>query len=245
MKQLQVLTGYLNFLSRAIFPGRTFTRCIYTKYTGRNRKLKQHHDIKIDNEFRFDCEMWRFFLENYKSKSVCRPMVDLFKLQSADELNFTSDASAQADLGMGVTFNNFWLFAQWEKDFIRDNGPSIEYLELLGVTAAILTWGYMLENRRVIVFCNNQAVVGMINNMTSSCENCMYLLRLITLNNLIFNRRVFAKYISTRQNDLSHALSRLQFDRFWRLVEQKNQKMNNEPSKISALVWPVSAIWKN
>ena len=32
VKDLQVLTGYLNFISRAIFLGRAFTRRIYTKY---------------------------------------------------------------------------------------------------------------------------------------------------------------------------------------------------------------------
>lgn len=34
-------------------------------------------------------------------------MVDLQKVQSAQELNFTSDASAARDLGMGATFNNY------------------------------------------------------------------------------------------------------------------------------------------
>ena len=33
VRQLQQLCGYLNFLSRAIVPGRTFTRCMYAKYS--------------------------------------------------------------------------------------------------------------------------------------------------------------------------------------------------------------------
>ena len=206
--------------------------------------MKQHHHISIDAEFRFDCEIWKFFLENYRNKAVCRPMVDLQKVQSAQELNFTSDASAARDLGMGSTFNNYWLFAKWESRFIEKYNPSIKYLGLLGVTAAILTWGFMLENCRIVIFCNNQAVVAMINNMTSSYRNCMYLLHLITLNNLIHNRRVFAKFIPMKSNDLSDALSRMQFNRFWNLVKSKDLKMNPFPSKISHLVWPVSNIWQ-
>ena len=59
VKQLQVLTGYLNFLTKAIVPGRTFTRRIYSKYTGIDKmKLKPYHHVTIDKEFRFDCEIW-------------------------------------------------------------------------------------------------------------------------------------------------------------------------------------------
>ena len=88
VKQLQVLTGYLNFLTKAIFPGRTFTRHIYAKYSNRNRQLKQHHHVSIDSEFHFDCEIWRFFLENYSETALCRPMVDINKWTSSTELMF-------------------------------------------------------------------------------------------------------------------------------------------------------------
>ena len=36
VKQLQVLTGYLNFLLRAIFAGHTFTRRIYAKFSSKS-----------------------------------------------------------------------------------------------------------------------------------------------------------------------------------------------------------------
>ena len=245
VKQLQVLCGYLNFLSKAIFSGRTFTRRIYAKYSSMSNKLKQHHHITIDSELRFDCEIWRFFLENFQNKSVRRPMVDLRKLQSADQINFTSDASKNPKFGIGATFENYWLFAQWEIGYIKKFDPSIEYLELLGVAAALLTWGHLLVNRRIIILCDNQAVIAMINNMSSSCKNCMYLIRLISLNNLIHCRRVFARFIPTKLNELSDSLSRMQFSRFWKLVQQKKINMNSHPSKISELVWPASSIWQD
>ena len=48
VKQLQVLTGYLNFLSLANFAGHAFTRRIYAKYSNSSRKLKQYHHISLD-----------------------------------------------------------------------------------------------------------------------------------------------------------------------------------------------------
>ena len=63
IKEIQTLTGYLNFLAKAIHPGRTFTRQIYAKCStySTNKagyKLKQHHHVKLDSEFKFDCAIW-------------------------------------------------------------------------------------------------------------------------------------------------------------------------------------------
>ena len=215
VKQLQVLTGYLNFLTKAIFPGRTFTRRIYAKYSNRPKQLKQHHHVKVDSEFRFDCEIWRYFLQNHKKTALCCPTVDLNHWMSASELMFYSDASAAETLGMGAIFNRHWFFTKWENNFIQMSKPSIEYLELLALTAALLTWGTEIKNQRIVVFCDNQAVVVMVNNMSSSCKNCMYLLRLLTLDNLINNCRVFVKYVKSSDNDLADTLSRIQPDQFW------------------------------
>ena len=58
--QLKVLTGYLNFLTKAIFAGRTFTRRMYSKYADAAAKgLKQHHHVRIDAEFKFDLRFGR------------------------------------------------------------------------------------------------------------------------------------------------------------------------------------------
>ena len=144
--------------------------------------------MQVDRELRFNCEVWRIFLGNFTSTAVCRPMVDLKKETfSAEQLNFYLDASANARLRFGAIFDNMWIFGQWEEEFIRTVKPSIEYLELVGVVSAVLTWGHLICNKRVIVFCDNISVVSMINTMTSSCCNCMYLLRLLILNNLVNN----------------------------------------------------------
>ena len=245
VKQLQILTGYLNFLGRAIFAGRTFTRRIYAKYSGltqdKKKKIKPHYHINIDAELRFDCEVWKYFLANHSETAVCRPMVDLNLITTADQLNFYSDASANHNYGIGAVFKNQWLCGQWEPGFIKQQKPSIEYLELLGLTAAVLTWGEQLKNQRVQIFCDNEAVVNMVNNVPSSCKNCMYLLRLLVLNNLINNRRIFVKHVRSQDNDLADALSRTQYKHFWRLAPTT---MNPYPSTISPLVWPVSNIWQ-
>ena len=64
VKQIQCLTGILNFLNCAIVPGRVFTRCMYSKLKvidKYGRKLKQYHHVSIGQEFKSDCEIWQLF----------------------------------------------------------------------------------------------------------------------------------------------------------------------------------------
>ena len=202
--------------------------------------LKHYHHVKLDNEFRFDCSIWRTFLNNPDNEVVCRPMVDLLTVNCARKLRFFSDASANEFLGVGAYFNGQWFAEQWEPGFIKQCQLSIEYLELYGVTAALLTWGAQLKNQCIQIYCDNQAVVAMINNCVSTCANCMYLLRLVMLDNLKHNRRVFAAYVSSKNNYLLDALSRLNYKKFWSLAPEGTSKY---PTMISPSVWPASQIW--
>ena len=100
------------------------------------------------------------------------------------------------------------FFAKWEKNYIKNLNPSIEYLELLGVCTAILLWAKYVQNRRIVIFCDNQSVVSIINNSSSSCKNCMHLVRIITLTSLKFNVRFFARWVRGAENLRSDLLSR-------------------------------------
>ena len=48
-------------------------------------------------------------------------------------------------IGFGAVFNNNWLFQQWEPNFLKDNEPSVEYLELFALVAGILSWSNLLK----------------------------------------------------------------------------------------------------
>ena len=105
VKHIQTLTGYLNFLGKAIFPGRAFTRRMYSKFSFLDKKhshksvLKLYHHVATDKEFKLDCQVWLKFLSESMKKVVCRPMIDLELTLSATILNFYTDASANHRLG--------------------------------------------------------------------------------------------------------------------------------------------------
>ena len=169
VKNMQVLTRYLNFLTKAIFTGRMFSRRMYAKCSSYD-KLKPYDHIKLDQEFKFDCEIWRTFLVNHRLTAVYHPMVDLDHSDlTAHQLQFYTDASANESCGIGAVFNTHWFYAQWEPGYIKNLSPSIKYLELYALVAAILTLGSKLKQIQMILFCDNESVVHMVNNRTSKC----------------------------------------------------------------------------
>ena len=221
VKSLQQLAGHLNFVNRAVVLGWAFTRRMYAKFSGKmikgkSMELKPHHHVKLDKEFRLDCLMWEQFLLDINS--VIRPFIDLDETLVATEIGFYSDASANPLLGYGAIMKNKYIFGQYEHEFVSKNHPSIEFLELFALCAGIITWEEDLARTRIIVFCDNISVVSMVNKLSSSCKQCMKLIRLLTLNNLKYSRRVFIKHIEGRKNCLSDALSRLNFPNFFRLA---------------------------
>ena len=134
LHQLQKVCGFLNFLGQCVVPGRAFTRRLYA-YTSSD-KLKPHHHIRINSEMRSDLEMWLTFLQS--PTVFCRPFIDFSNWLIADEIDMFSDASGK--IGMGAICGSSWMFKCWDPQFIAKYHPSIEYLELYAVAAAVLAW---------------------------------------------------------------------------------------------------------
>ena len=185
LNQLQKVCGFLNFLGRCVIPGRAFTRRLYA-YTA-NDKLKPHHHIRVNGEIRDDLAMWLTFLQH--PTVFCRPFLDFSSVLVADQIDMFSDTSGA--IGMGAICGASWMYAFWPKEFIKRYKPSIEYLELYAVTAAVICWIHKFKNKRIILFCDNRSVVDMINLTTTSCKNCMVLIRMIVLKGLVENVKSF------------------------------------------------------
>ena len=221
--KLQRLTGLLNFLCRAVVLGRAFTREMYSNIkttTKSGRKLKSYHHVSLDKNFRQDCKTWLLFLNNINNKSITRPFIDLEVFITSEQIDFYIDASKA--LGFGCVFSKEYTWGVWEESFIKKCDPSIAYLELYALITGVLVWSERLCNRWIIIFCDNQATVEMVNKGASSCKNCQHLLRILTLDNMLRNRRVSVKYVHTLLNKRADALSCLKFKTFFELSPESS-----------------------
>ena len=120
--------------------------------------------------------------------------------------------------------------------------PSIQYLELYALTAAVLAWIDRFQNKFVTIFCDNQSIVAMVNNSTSKCINCMTLIRKIVLQCLIYNVTITAKFVPTHKNEIADSLLRFKNEKFRNLTVNRN--MESEATPIPEAIWPMTKIWK-
>ena len=133
------------------------------------------------------------------------------------------------------------MFQQWDLDFMVKNKPSIQYLELYAVTAAVTAWIHKLKNRRVSIFTDNDSVKTMLNTNTSSCKNCMVLIRIIVLLQLIHNTRIYAKHVKSEDNGPADDLSRLKIRKFIKNAEKAG--FIPKRCKVPHEIWPLDKLW--
>lgn len=232
---LQKLTGLLNFFCRAIVPGRAFTRRLYSAYAG--NAMRPHHHLRVTSEMKLDLGIWRSFLS--QDEAVLRPFIDF-----DDETKFSpcpvfSDAAKSSIRGYSACFLDYasqtayHTFDMWEPGFLEQCDPSVQFLELIALSIGVVLFTPLLRNRRVKIFCDNQAVVQMVNNGASSCKFCMILIRRITLCTLLHNVALQVEYISSEDNYLADSLSRIQLNSFLsRLPSGFNQCRLTAPAEF-------------
>ena len=97
--QVQQLCGILNFLCRAVVPGRPFLRRLYSSLVGYTSALKPHHHVKLARDIILDLQMWKVFLET--PEAFCRPFIDFDNHLSATELDWYTDSAKAIGKGYG------------------------------------------------------------------------------------------------------------------------------------------------
>ena len=235
---LQKLCGFLNFLCRCVIPGRAFTMRLYAHI---KPELKQHHHIKVSQEMKLDLDIWNSFLDN--PSIFCRPFMEFQKFMASD-INFYTDAAGSFSKGgIGGICDQSWMYQPWDAKLMKQIKPSIAYMELYAVTAAVLLWIHRFRNRKIYIFCDNLGVVNMINSSSSKEKNCMVLIRIITLESMARNVRVFAKHIRTHKNIFTDSLSRQKVTYFFKQAKRKGLKFERKPYTIPDQIWPINKIW--
>ena len=238
--QVQRLCGLLNFFSRCIIPARAFTRRLYNMTALQTSQLQKHHHISISRDVRLDLEMWQVFLRS--PMSYARPFADFSKTYLAVDINLFTDSSANKKLGCGGICGDQWFKYMWNEAFMINKKPSINYLELYAVTIGVLLWAHKFTGMKIALFCDNMSVVNMINNTSSSCKNCMVLIRIIVLQGLLFNVRITAKHVPGVQNKLADFLSRNKMKQFW---DEAKGKFCDTPCTVPEAMTDMTALWVN
>ena len=233
--QTQQLCGVLNFICKAVVPGRAFLTRLYSLAPS---NLKPHHHVTIKAESRFDLLIWKHLVNH--AAVYRRPFIDLCEIITSEDVDMYSDASGSIEKGgFGAYCGSRWSSGRFCPQFMAEYNPCIEYLELFGVAVAVLSWIRYFPNRNLCLYTDNESVKFILNKSSANGKNCMVLLRLITLECMVQNVRLFAECVGTDDNGKADALSRSDFKRFRKL----GPHMNLNPDPIPEIIWPMSKIW--
>lgn len=235
--QIQKLAGLLNFFCRAVVPGRAFTRRLYSKTAG----LKSFHHVRVDREMRADCSVWLQFLE--MDQAVCRPFMDFTVVLHADNIEyFTDGALDELRLGIGGCYQNCYFSGTLRADYFGANYAilNIQIVELYSVLVSLYLGIHKLANKRVVLFCDNESVVHMLNKTTSSCRVCMIMIRMIVLWSMKFNARIFCMHLRSEQNTAADLLSRGRIQEYLDMTSKNKRKLKET---LPQELWPLPPSW--
>ena len=70
----------------------------------------------------------------------------------------------------------------------------------------------------------------------------MKLIRMIALDCIRYNRKIFVLHVASEKNVLANALSRQNFQKFWKFAPE-NMRKNLDP--IPQDIWPAIQLWRN
>ena len=208
LRTLQSIIGSLNFVCRAVAPGRAFLRRLIDMTIGVKQR---HHMIRITLGARADLRAWQRFLSEFNGKVLfVEP-----RTWNTPDLQFYSDASGS--IGFGVYFSGKWTQGRWPAG-VGTPKYSIAFLELFPIVVGLQLWGADLANKRVLLWSDNQAVVAVVNAQTSKCPMIMHLVRQLVTICLQHNIRFRSCHVPGARNNIADALSRFQNARFRQLA---------------------------
>lgn len=110
-------------------------------------------------------------------------------------------------------------------------------IELIPIVTAALLRGADWTRRRIIFYCDNAALVYILNKRRSADPTIMLFLRRLTLLALRFNFHIMAQHIPGSQNEIADALSRQQWSRFRLLAPWADVSPCRLPP-LTSLIYP-------
>ena len=221
LRELQSLNGKLNFFSKAIRPGRMFTRRLIDLTS---TVKKPSHYVTITKEAREDIHWWCELLMTQNRASF---IPDPKRIYSTDLLLFTDATKFQ---GMGAIYGTRWIQSSWPPDLY---GRNIDFLEFFAIVAAARTWGHEWRGRRIVFVTDNKPITQIWDKNTTPSPDVMTLVRKLYLHAAVCHFSVSFKHIFTYHNGVADALSRFQMKRFRRLAPEAEP----EPTQIPADLW--------
>lgn len=208
-RQLESIIGKLQFCCNCVRSGRLFLNRLLNFL----RRMERGPKYRVPTQARADLLWWKWYLPEFPSCSL----MWLEQFQEPDAV-VASDACL---IGAGaVWFQGEQFYRCSFPDSIKD-GSSICVLELWALILTLKVWHSELRNKAVVVNCDNQAVVELINSGRARDLKMQQGLREVCYLAATGGFEIFASHILGVDNRIPDLLSR------WDLGHQYRQQFRD------------------
>ena len=216
LRELQSLTGVLNFACHVFMPGRVFLQRLIKLTIGVKHP---NHSIHLTQEVKQDLIMWESFFQSHNSKSIF--LEDALWSSS----NWNLFIYAAWSLGFVIVFNRKRTSGRWPTDWTHEN---IAFLELFPIVLGVRIWAESLANKWVLLFTDNESIIHVINCQTSNLirKELLYHIYELVLTCLQHNILFRARHIQGKKNTLADSLSCLEVLRFKALASNVEESQS-------------------
>ena len=202
--QLEKLLGFLSFCCAVLPLGRPFLRQVFNLL---NRKSHHLAHVRITRAAKRDLLWWRIFLTNWHGVAVIRPM-------ARPVVIIYTDASGTKGIGGIWGRRAFSIHINQ-----RHRKKHINWKEMYAVFFAVTLWAEEWTGCKVLLMCDNSAVVDSIKKKSMAGET-ITLLQQILLVTAWHDIELQSEWLSSEDNAIADALSRHQYERLTVLCKQ-------------------------
>jgi predicted Zn-ribbon and HTH transcriptional regulator len=214
-RSLLSLIGKLTFICKVVRSGRTFTRRLIEC----SKRVKHlHHRVRVNKMIRDDIQWWLDYLPTWNGVSVIHDA----HWTSNEEISLFSDAS---DRAIGGLCGNQWFFMAFDNGHSYLRAKSIAYRELYAVVTMLATFAYKLEGKRLLINCDNEAIVHVLQTGTSKNIEIMSLVRTMFYICAQHSMECSAAHVRGTANTAADALSRLDVVKFFKVCPSADKEM--------------------
>ena len=169
-----------------------------------------HENINLDEGCRSDIRFWSLLCDNWNSISF------FHNKEPETSVSLKLFTEAAPSVCFGGFYNNLWSADGWPKEMfsLPQNAQSTALLELFPVVVACLLWRSGLCRKKIVVFCDNEATVSIINKGRSSTPFINRFIRCLTWTSVMSNFPLHAAHLPGLNNSLADSLSRFNFQKF-------------------------------
>ena len=214
---IQKLTGYLNFVSTVVPLGKTFLRRLYNMELYFPPQAAKYHRRRISGEAKKDLKWW--------SNALMHPPERSIATRRREVIRCWTDAASTRGLG-GFYLTHGQARPEQNAAFsiaipqsLANGREHINTQEMRAVEQMLLYWGREWKGKSLLLHVDNRAVAHGISNMTIRGASMQVLRRCLLLTNE-YDIDLEAKWISTNDNALADALSRLEYSKIADLAPQ-------------------------